>query len=94
MSREPIIGVRRFRARLSAYLRDVSRGATITIGNRQRRPVARLVPVTRSTNSELLDRLAERGALQRGAGKPGRRPRVKPRKARRLLSDIVGEERR
>ena len=94
MGRESIVGVRQLRARLSAYLRDVSRGATITIGNRQRQPVARLVPVSRSTDSELLDRLAERGALQRGAGKPGRRARVKPRKARRLLSDIVAAERR
>jgi prevent-host-death family protein len=94
MSREGVVGVRQLRARLSAYLRDVARGQTITIGNRQRRPVARLVPVTRSTDSELLDRLAERGGLQRGAGKPGRRARVKPRKARRLLSDIVREDRR
>jgi prevent-host-death family protein len=94
MSRESIVDVRELRARLSAYLRDVSRGATITIGNRHRRPVARLVPITRSTDGELLDRLARQGTLQRGSGKPGRHARVKPRKTRRLLSDIVAEDRR
>ena len=94
MKAAPIVGVRDLRARLSAYLRSVSRGASITIGNRRRQPIARLVPVARSPESELLDRLAERGSLRRGVGKPGRSPRVKPRKARRLLSDIVIEDRR
>ncbi len=45
MKPEPMVGVRDLRARLSAYLRSVSRGASITIGNRRRQPVARLVPV-------------------------------------------------
>jgi prevent-host-death family protein len=94
MKTSPIVGVRELRARLSAYLRSVSRGATITIGNRQRQPVARLVPADWSPEGELLDRLAERGSLRRGIGKPGRSPRVKPRKARRLLSEIVAEDRR
>ena len=94
MKAAPIVGVRELRARLSAYLRSVSRGASITIGNRRRQPVARLVPVTRSPETELLDRLAEGGSLRRGVGKPGRSPRVKPRKGRRLLSDIVIEDRR
>lgn len=94
MKSPPIVGVRELRARLSAYLRTVSRGTSITIGNRQRQPVARLVPVVRSRHSELLDGLAERGAVRRGAGKPGQSPRVKPRKTRRLLSDIVRDDRR
>jgi prevent-host-death family protein len=94
MKRQPLVGVRELRARLSAYLRSVSRGATIVIGNRRRQPVARLVPMTRSAETELLDRLAERGVVRRGVGKPGRSPRVKPRKTRRLLSDIVIADRR
>jgi prevent-host-death family protein len=89
-----MIGVRELRARLSAYLREVARGATLTIGNRRRRPVARLVPIARSPDRERLDSLAEQGVLQRGVGKPGRGPRVKPRKAHRRLSDIVIEDRR
>ena len=94
MKPEPMVGVRELRTRLSAYLRSVSRGATIIIGNRRRQPIARLGPVERSPESELLDRLAGRGAVRRGVGKPGQSPRVKPRKTRRLLSDIVIEDRR
>jgi prevent-host-death family protein len=88
-----VVGVRDLRARLSAYLRDVSNGASITIGDRRRRPVARLVPISRSAESELLDRLADKGILRRGVGKPGLGRRVKPR-GRRLLSDVVIEDRR
>ncbi len=89
-----IVGVRELRARLSAYLRYVAGGASITIGDRRRQPVARLVPVARSREGELLDRLAERGTVRRGVGKPGQAPRIKPRKIHRLLSDIVREDRR
>ncbi|MBI2017368.1 MAG: type II toxin-antitoxin system prevent-host-death family antitoxin [Candidatus Rokubacteria bacterium] len=81
MRPERVVGVRELRARLSAYLRAVSHGATVTVGNRRRAPVARLVPVLRSRDAELLDRLAARGVLRRGVGK-------------RLLSDIVLEDRR
>ena len=88
-----MVGVRDLRARLSAYLRSVANGASITIGDRRRRPVARLVPVSRSSESELLDRLADKGFLRRGVGKPGQGRRVKSR-SRRLLSDVVIEDRR
>jgi hypothetical protein len=39
-------------------------GPTVTIGDRRRRPRARLVPATRPDHGEALDRLAERGGLQ------------------------------
>lgn len=94
MTVERVVGVRELRARLSAYLRAVSRGATVTVGNRRRAPIARLVPVLRSPDAELLDQLAARGVLRRGVGKPGNAPRVKPRRPGRLLSDIVLEDRR
>jgi prevent-host-death family protein len=87
-SSEPIIGVRAFRARLSAYLRAVTAGATVTIGDRHR-PVARLVPVARSPEHDALDRLATRGVLQRGVGKPGKSRRVKARAGSRRVSDLV-----
>ncbi|TMA99256.1 MAG: type II toxin-antitoxin system Phd/YefM family antitoxin, partial [Deltaproteobacteria bacterium] len=54
--RNQVVGVRALRARLSAYLRAVARGQTVTIGDRRRRPVARLVPVERSPDGEHLDR--------------------------------------
>ena len=94
MIHRDVVGVRELRARLSAYLRAVSRGATVIVGDRRRAPVARLVPVPRSKEGELLDRLAARGLLQRGAGKPGNAVRVRSRRPRRLLSDIVAEDRR
>lgn len=94
MKPQPMVGVRDLRARLSAYLRSVSNGASITIGDRRHRPVARLVPVPRSPESEGLDRLADQGILRRGVGKPGQRARVKSRSRRRLLSDVVIEDRR
>jgi prevent-host-death family protein len=87
------VGVRELRARLSAYLRSVANGASITIRDRRRRPVARLVPVRRSAESELLDRLASQGVVRRGVGKPGQGLRVKSRN-RRLVSDLVIEDRR
>ncbi len=90
---EPVVGVRELRAHLSAYLRVVAHGQTVTIGDRRRRPVARLVPIARTADQEALERLAMRGALQRSVGKPSARPRVASRSRKRLVSDIVVEDR-
>jgi len=89
-----IVGVREFRASLSAYLRAAAAGATIIVGDRRRRPLARLVPATRSPDDEGLDRLAAEGVLQRGQGKPGSGRPGKPRRKARPVSDIVIEQRR
>jgi prevent-host-death family protein len=91
---ETVIGVRALRAKLSAHLRAVAHGHTITVGDRRRQPLARLVPVERSSEDEVLDRLAARGTIQRGAGKPGAHPPVRPKRRGRLVSDIVIEDRR
>ena len=88
-----VVGVRELRTRLSAYLRAVAQGKTIIIGDRRHKPVARLVPVVRSADDEVLDRLAERGMVQRGVGKPSGKPRVVSRRGKRLVSDIVSEDR-
>ena len=61
--------------------------------DRRRQPVARLVPVVRTPDDEVLDWLAARGILQRGVGKPAPKP-VKPRRPRRFVSDIAIEDRR
>jgi antitoxin (DNA-binding transcriptional repressor) of toxin-antitoxin stability system len=90
---DAIVGVREFRARISAYLRAAAAGVTTVVGDRRRRPVARLVPVERSAEQEALDRLAAAGVLRRGHGKPGTARAVRPRKSARLLSDIVREQR-
>lgn len=93
-SREGVIGVRALRAKLSAHLRAVARGHSVTISDRRRRPVARLVPVEESPDAAVLDRLAARGVLQRGTGKPGAQPPVTPKRKGPLVSDMVSEDRR
>ena len=90
----PVVGVRELRTHLSAYLRAVVRGETVLIGDRRRQPIARLVPVVRSPEEEHLARLAERGVIELGVGKPGRKPPVKPRKPGLLASAVVIEDRR
>lgn len=89
-----IVGVRELRARLSAYLRAVAQGGTVTIGDRRRKPLARLVPIARSPDNEALDRLAARGIVRRGIGKPAIRARVRLRGRGPLASDVVVEDRR
>jgi prevent-host-death family protein len=89
------VGVRELRTHLSGYLRMVARGETVTIGDRQRRPIARLVPIEHHPEEEHLARLEGRGILRRGTGgKPGRQDPIEPKKGAPLLSDLVIEDRR
>ena len=89
------VGVRELRTHLSGYLRLVARGETVTIGDRQHRPIARLVPIERHPEEEHLARLAARGILRRGTGgKLGRGEPVEPKKGAPLVSDLVVEDRR
>jgi prevent-host-death family protein len=94
MKSDAVVGVRQLRARLSAYLRAVSAGATITVGDRRRKPVARLVPAAPTRDQEILERLASRGVLRRGTGKPGNARRRRARGDRKQVSDLVIEDRR
>ena len=93
MPKEAIVGVRELRARLSAYLRAVARGETVTIGDRSRRPVARLVPVRRSVDDEILEQLATRRIVTPGVGKPSGTPRVVSRSRTRSVADVVSADR-
>ena len=91
---ENVIGVRQLRAHLSAYLRAVGRGETVTIGDRRRRPIARLVPMERDPEREHFERLAREGRVTLPtAPKPDRIRAVKPRPGSKLVSDIVIEGR-
>lgn len=58
------IGIRELRQRASRYLREVERGETIEVTDRGR-PVARLVPVPRSSG---IDELAASGRLTAAVG--------------------------
>jgi prevent-host-death family protein len=89
------VGVRELRTHLSGYLRMVARGETVTIGDRRRRPIARLVPIEDHPEEEHLARLEARGLLRRGTGgRPGHDEPVAPKKGAPLLSDLVLEDRR
>lgn len=91
---EAIVGVRELKARLSAYLRAVAAGGTVTIGDRGRRPIARLVPVESDPAMEHLERLAREGRVTLPAKPRSRRIRtVTPRKKGPLISDLVIEGR-
>lgn len=91
---QKVVGVREIRAKMSAYLRAVARGESITIADRRKKPLARLVPSAASPERETLQRLAALGAITLGVGKPGLRPPIKSRRKARLVSDIVIEDRR
>ena len=87
--------MRELRAHLSAYLRAVGRGESVTIGDRRRRPIARLVPVDPDPVREHFERLASEGRIRLATGpKPGGFHGVKPRAGAKLVSDIVIENRR
>ena len=73
------MGPRLFRSMGPPGHGPVMQGGTVAIGDRRRQPVARLVPFHRSADRDVLDQLAAHGVIQRGGGKPGRGPRVKPR---------------
>jgi len=94
MTSDKIVNVRDLRTHLSAYLRDVASGETITIGSRGRRPIARLVPVEVDPDREKLSELVETGVIKLGAGKPGSHRPVKSRRRRRTVAEIVIEDRR
>ena len=92
--RPAVVGVRELRAHLSAYLRRVASGETVTIGDRRRRPLARLVPIRRSEDDDLLERLARDGVLRRGVGRPGTGRRVGLRGNGRSAAAVIREQRR
>lgn len=88
------IGVRALRAHLSAHLRAVANGHVVTISDRRRKPIARLVPVEPTADTAVIDRLVKGGLLHRGTGKPGGQPPVTLKRRGRLVSDMVNEDRR
>jgi prevent-host-death family protein len=95
MAKSDVVGVRELRMHMSAYLRAVARGEIVTIGDRRRRPIARLVPIERDPALEHFERLAREGRVTLPTGpKPGGFPGVKPRPGARLVSDLVIEGRR
>lgn len=60
-----VINVTEFKAHLSRYLRQASRGARITVQDRSE-PIAELGPVPAARSISWHDRLADAGRLRRG----------------------------
>lgn len=89
-----VVGVREVRARMSAYLRAVARGQSVTITDRRKQPLGRLVPAQPKIEREGLRRLAAVGAITLGVGKPGCKPPIEPRRRGRQISEMVIEDRR
>lgn len=89
-----VVGVREIRAKMSAYLRAVAQGESITITDRRKKPVGRLVPAEANRERESLRRLVSLGVITLGVGKPGVKPPIQPRRQGRQLSDMVIEDRR
>jgi prevent-host-death family protein len=83
------VGVRELKNKLSAYLDRVKDGEEVVVTDRGK-PVARLVPIDRST--ERLNQLIAAGLVT-----PPRRPKSKARpsiKANGTVSDLLAEQRR
>ena len=85
--------MRELKSRLSAYLREVAAGQTVVIGDRAKRPIARIVPVTGAATEAAIERLAGLGRVRPARGKPGGCEGVRAKAGARKASDIVIEER-
>jgi prevent-host-death family protein len=82
------IGIRELRDRLSRHLAHVQQGWTVTITDHGR-PIARIVPVQRSTRLEAL--------RAEGRIRPGKVPKQaapEPVQAAGLVSDLIDDQRR
>lgn len=85
------VGTRQLRNHLSAYLRRVKAGETITITERGK-PVGQIVPVQADLSSRL-KKMAEAGVIEwNGQSLPPYQPKAVNR-GKQLLSDLVGEQR-
>jgi len=85
------VGIRELKARLSAIVREVKRGATVMI-TEHGRPVARLVPAGLSLDERLAALRASGTVAWNGNRLPRRAPDVRVRGTRQV-SDLVVEQR-
>ena len=89
--KETSVGTRELKNHLSQYLRRVKAGETVVITERGK-PVGQIMPV-RADLASRLRRLAEAGVVEwNGNPLPPYRPRA-VNHSKRLLSDLIAEER-
>jgi prevent-host-death family protein len=82
--------IRGLKAHLSQYLQRVEAGDTIVVRNHNRE-VARIVP---ATADRFLEKLCNTPGISWRGGKPNGMKAPKPISGRRLVADIVTEDRR
>jgi prevent-host-death family protein len=88
---EKSVGTRELKNHLSHYLRKVKAGGTVVITERGK-PIGQIVPVQTDLTSRM-KKLAEAGVLEwNGQAVPAYKPKAKNR-SKRLLSDLISEDR-
>jgi prevent-host-death family protein len=87
-----MVGVREFKAKLSAYLGEVKSGKTIVITDRGK-PVGRIIPIAKPLEDRLAE-LAKHGNYKWSGKKlkSGKPLKVKVR-GKKMISEIVSENR-
>lgn len=90
------VGIHQLKTHLSAYLRKVEDGETMTI-TRRGTPVARITPVVEKDERSLKDKmktLEEAGIISWNGKKPPSREPVAEVKGRRSVAELLLEDRR
>jgi len=90
--RDKTVGVRELKAQLSGYLKEVKNGRTIVITERGR-PVGRIIP-SHEPPAETMQHLVRAGEMSWSGKKlQAGRPIAKLRRGRKMIADIVVENR-
>jgi prevent-host-death family protein len=85
------VGIRELKAQLSAYLREVKKGATLVITDRGR-PIGRVVPLRPSPEGRM-EELARAGLLSWSGRRLGPCRPVGKTRGGRMVSDLLLEDR-
>jgi prevent-host-death family protein len=85
------VGIRELKAKLSEYLDRAERGEVIRVTHRGK-PRALLVPIHQSRGEKRIRQGIAEGWITPPRAR-GRRPRVKPAKAKRTIQEMMDEDR-
>lgn len=89
--KEASVGTRELRNHLSAYLRRVKAGETVTITERGK-PIGQIVPIQADLTTRL-KKMAEAGVIEwNGQSLPPYQPKAVNR-SQQLISDLIAEQR-
>ncbi len=88
---ETSVGIRELKARLSAYLRQVKKGATLVITERGE-PIGRIVPLQPSLE-ERMEELAQAGLVSWSGRRLNPREPVARSRGEKMISELLLEDR-